>query len=175
MKKGPGPIGVILGLVLIVAGVIGGRIAVDAALNPPPRSVNVWTSNVEAVRLYLPAGLSMGVWMSGEEDVRCNVWYGDATSVPLQTSGFVSQTRDDLTLVATFATPIDAVYRFWCDTDGDPIDVMIEPEHETSQLPATVVAGIVLSSAGVLVGLVFLVVTFVRWLRWDRTYRKVGS
>ena len=175
MRNRPESTAMIIGIVLIFAAAIGGSITLDTIRNPLPQSAEVWTENTEAVMFHVQAGVSMGVWVGEGHDWSCSIWDWNADKIPLSTSGFASQTMNGLTLVATFAVPVDGTYRFICDTSGDPMYVTIAPEHESSGLPTGVIVGIVLSSVGGIAGLTILIVTLVHEISRSKHYPSAGS
>ena len=158
--KKPGIVGLVVAIVLIVAGPI---LIVIGSLNftSGVGSAEVYYSNDFPAQVDLKAGDETGIWLEHDANGFCQVLDPMMLPVPISTSGFGSQTVNEYDLAATFIPPSDGAYTVICSATLIPFQFKVAPTMHVAGFVIGLVAGIFLLFAGI----ILLIITLLRRTR----------
>lgn len=163
VKKQPSIIGIIIGVVMLVAGPIIMTIAIVSFVTGVT-STPTYMSDSIPVEVDLKANEEMGIWIEQSGLGYCQVLDPIMLPVPIDTVSPGVQTVNDYSLAATFTPYEDGIYTVMCSGDLLPFSFKVAPANTAGSFAIGLVVGILLLFAGIVV----LILTLVRRSAWKR-------
>ena len=167
-KKQPGIVGIIIGIVLIVIGpIVIGIVAITSTSGIA--TATTFVSDSAPAIVSLSSGDETGIWIEHSGTGYCQVLDPMMLPVPMNTSGFVSQSVNEWDLAAIFVPDADGMYTVICSSsDITPFHFKIASTIQATGLAMGIIIGIIILIVGIPVGLVILILTVVRRSTWKK-------
>lgn len=162
VKKQPSIIGIIIGIVLIIAGPICIVLAAISFAAGPASSTEYLSDGLPAV-VSLNAGDETGIWIEHTGYGYCNVYDPMMDPVTIDTN-VPSESVNDYDLAATFVPGQSGLYTVTCTSGLYPFFFKVAPTMNV----AGFVIGLVIGILAIPIGAILLIVTLVRRSSWKR-------
>lgn len=166
-SKKPGAIGIILGIVLIVAGFVGG-VAIVMAATADIRNATAYPADDQYHNVNLPGGQKQGIWINNSGKGRCDVEDSSGTEVTSLAAENGSQSVNGWTLAVSFTPDTSDTYQVGCHSDSGDFSFKVAPLMSAGMVGA----GVAVMGVGGLAGLVLIIVTAVRRSSWTRKHNQ---